>query len=177
MLRFQRGFSLIELMVVVMIVLLLAAVAIPSYLKYLRNAQTSEARIQVEKMALGARAYFADPPSRRNSAEIVARQFPRTVAVTPAVTCCASAGRRCAPIAALWTDPTWIALGFSMDDPHNFRYQFVSSGVATTSVFTARALGDLDCDGTQSTFEMYGAIGKGGEPTSGGGLVRIQHLE
>ena len=46
MMRFtkdRRGFTMIELMVVVVIVAILAAIAIPLYGKYIDNARTTEA--------------------------------------------------------------------------------------------------------------------------------------
>ena len=174
--RRDSGFSLIELMVVVVIILVLAAVAIPSFMKYLSNAKTTEARIQIEKITMGARVYFLDSFAGKGL-QVIKRQFPDTVSMTPAVSCCAEKGRKCTPSAAFWTDPSWVALGYSMDDPHNYRYEFISSGISTASAFTARAKGDLDCDGKESTFEMYGRIGVGGEPEHSAGLVRINQLE
>jgi prepilin-type N-terminal cleavage/methylation domain-containing protein len=173
----EAGFSLIELMVVVVIILVLAAVAIPSFMKYLTNAKTAEARIQIEKITMGARAYYLDSFASKSGGSIIERQFPATVGMTPAVTCCAEKGRKCLPNAAIWDNPSWVALSYSMDDAHNYRYEFISSGTSTASAFTARAKGDLDCDGLESTFEMYGTIGAGGEPESSAGLVRIKQLE
>ena len=172
----DRGFSLTELMVVVVIIGVLAAVAIPSFMKYISNAKTTEARIQIEKITMGARVYFLDNFAGRGL-QVIEKQFPRSASMTPAVTCCAVEGGKCLPNAAIWNDPSWVALAYSMDDPHNYRYEFISSGTATAAAFTARARGDLDCDGTESTFEMYGRVGAGGEPESSAGLVRIRQLE
>ncbi len=172
----EIGFSLIELMVVVVIIGVLAAVAIPSFMKYISNAKTTEARIQIEKITMGARVYFLDNFAGKGL-QVIEKQFPRTVSMTPAVTCCAVEGGKCLPNAAVWNDPSWVALAYSMDDPHNYRYEFISSGVSTASVFTARAKGDLDCDGIESTFEMYGRVGAGGEPEGSAGLVRMNQLE
>jgi len=43
-------------------------------------------------------------------------------------------------------------------------------------VFTARAYGDLDCDGEWSTFEMYGTAGGDG-PSLDAGIYRSNELE
>lgn len=42
-----RGFTLIELMIVVAVVAVLAAIAIPSYQEYIRRSQRAEARAEV----------------------------------------------------------------------------------------------------------------------------------
>lgn len=46
-----RGFTLIELMVVVAIVAIFAAIAIPSYQQYTRRAMASQAQQEVQKLA------------------------------------------------------------------------------------------------------------------------------
>ena len=107
-------------------------------------------------------------------------EFPATPAVStaPALTaCCAAAGKKCAPAPALWTDPSWQALKFSMDDPHYYAYTYLSSGTDLTSAFTARANGDLDCDTTYSTFEMVGSIQADGTVTGQAGFFKDRELE
>ena len=64
-------------MVVVVILGVLAAVAIPAFMKYLSNAKTTEARIQIEKITMGARAYYLDSFAGQSMNDIIPRQFLR----------------------------------------------------------------------------------------------------
>ena len=156
----QEGFTLIELMIVVAIIGILAAVAIPAFMKYIKKSKTSEARQFVKKIYDGARAYYMDRNGRETLADADGgAQFPATPtsgSTAPALGACCSSGDKCMPSAALWTDESWVALQFSVDDPHYYSYQYTSAD--PTSSFFGRAYGDLDCNGTFSTFSMYGEI-------------------
>ena len=76
----SEGFTLIELMVVVVIVAIFAAIAIPSYQEYARRAIAAQAQIEVQKLAeqlerhksknfsykgFNARYLYPTPPSPR----------------------------------------------------------------------------------------------------------------
>ena len=169
--RAQAGFTLIELMIVVAIIGALSAVAIPSFLKYLQKAKTTEAFQQLEKIYNGARIYFMDQRTGKNQVQPIPPQFPESNPITPVVTCCSGTSDRCTPTTNYWTSPTWKELQFSISDPHYFRYSIESSGAGVNAAFTARAHADLDCDGEESTFEMFGAANHLGHDMTGSASV------
>jgi len=59
MMRTNRGFSLIELMIVVAIIAVLAAIAIPAYQTYLREAQVAKLVANFDEAERAIRAEFA----------------------------------------------------------------------------------------------------------------------
>src|SRR5437867_3633290 len=92
-----RGFSLIELMVIVAIMGIIAAVAIPAFMKYMRRSKTTEAAMSVRKLYDSSVGYFVAELSTKTGA-ILAKYFPSTQTITPAAgTCCASTGGKCTP--------------------------------------------------------------------------------
>ncbi len=58
--RRQLGFSLIELMIVVVLIGILAAVAIPNFLAYQARAKQSEAKINLAAIYTAQAIYFAE---------------------------------------------------------------------------------------------------------------------
>jgi len=129
---------------------------------YAAKSKTTEAREFVKKMYDGARTYYMDPPMGGGSIGDIPRpQLPGpSVGPTPPLGACCKAGGKCAPAMSLWQEPTWVALYFSVDDPHYYSYAYKVDG----NKFTAAAYGDLDCDGVYSTFEMSGEVAEGEMP-------------
>jgi len=164
-------------MIVVAIIGILAAVAIPAFMKYIRRSKTTEASMNVRKMFDSSVSYFEAEHANR-SGEIIARQFPTSA--SNILNCCDNSigtGGKCKPNPALWTAATWQALNFSVDDPFYYGYDYASSGTDAGAKFTAGAYGDLDCDGTRSTYERIGSVDSELNVTGGAGLYINNDIE
>ena len=152
--RTRAGFTLLELMLVVTILGLLAAAAVPSYVRYLRRMQTSEATLMLRKVFDGAAVYFAAQPADIGGDQLQ-HQFPVSAPPMPAIT---EIGTERVRVTSWDGSPTWDALHFSMADPHYYAYQFDASGFDNDAQFTASAFGNLDGDDTFSTFVRFGSV-------------------
>jgi type IV pilus assembly protein PilA len=69
-LREQKGFTLIELMIVVAIIGILAAIAIPNFLRYQATSRQSEARTNLGGIYVAESAYFSNVGSYSDFATI-----------------------------------------------------------------------------------------------------------
>ena len=169
-LRENKGFTLIELMIVVAIIAILAVVAVPQFTKYMRSAKTAEANEMLDLIKKGSSAYYSIPRTAMNTGKKLGCQFPKKVGTTPTGgSCCVSSNdadgdERCDSKPGAWNDPSWSALKFAITDQHYFQYSYNSSGELSKARYTAEANGDLDCDTKMSTFQLVGT----GDPKATG---------
>ena len=134
--RKQEGFTLIELMIVVAIIGILAAIAIPNFMEYQRKSRTSEAKTNTTSIKTaqltfqGERGCFADAAVMPQAAPILggasvawpAAQFTPSLPAVQ-VTYCAAAGTS---TVAVWSDIGWVPAG-----PTRFVYSVGASAAPT----------------------------------------------
>ena len=136
----KKGFTLIELMIVVAIIGILAAVAIPAFMDYMKKSKKTEAALQLNKIGKNNKTYFITNASYVTTSG----------AAKPAGTACTGPNKKFA-VASDWaTQAGWQDLDFQVDEPNLFSYAYAGG----SSVATATAIGDLDCDGTMITYTL-----------------------
>ena len=138
-LRNRKGFTLVELMIVVAIIGILAAIAIPNFLNFRLKAKTSEAKSNLGAIRSTQVAYYAEWNSY--------------VANQPLVPVDPRAGN---PNKVDWspngTASRFSILGFAPEGRVFFSYNIEPTTDYPTVGFSAHAIGDLDNDNSTSDF-------------------------
>lgn len=154
-------------MIVITMVGLLATIAIPSYIKHLRRTRTVEAVWILDRVKVGARDYFVTD-HWTSAGQVPPRQFPGQVNQVPVTGPCCTP---CVTPQTVWDSQGWDPLKFGLVEPHRYAVTFTTNSHSTLATYVARAVGDLDCDGTTSTFEVRGYIDGEGEVVAAGPII------
>jgi prepilin-type N-terminal cleavage/methylation domain-containing protein len=156
----RRGFTLIELMIVVAVIGVLSVIAVPAFQSYLHRSRTSEAYTFLAEIRQRQESYRAEF-GQYCSVSATAGSSPDSGTWAPGTL--PTGGNKVG-----WT-PTagWTQLGAVPDGPVMFQYRTTAGPPGTNPGidgftgaefwFVAQARGDLDADGQVMILEAYSA--------------------
>jgi len=172
-------------MIVVVILGILAAIAIPLYMKFVQQSKTSEAHYNLGTIVRHIEQFYARSTSWSTNPAITPGPIDTAQARFPLAADCGTIGatgflangeqvpptadliqaKKYQPTGTDWQG-TWTDLHFVISHPIMYGYCYEGAGTGSASKFTVFAFGDLDGDNTWSQYARIGIV-VDGRPTIG----------
>ncbi|MBC8187836.1 MAG: prepilin-type N-terminal cleavage/methylation domain-containing protein [Proteobacteria bacterium] len=133
----NKGFTLIELMIVVAIIGILAAIAIPNFLRFQLKSKSSEGKVNIAAIRTAEESYLAE-----FGVYIAATASPAVAATTQKVPF----------VDAGVAGTNFDTLGWAPEGQVFFQYVSAIGAGATVSAYSISAQADIDGEGTPQTW-------------------------
>ena len=189
LMRKKEGFTLIELMIVVAIIGILAAIAIPAFINYIKRAKTSEAAANLKSMFTGAASYYSNEIQADRG---IQNRGDTGISVTRCIVAAgdtANTPSQDKTVIAWDGHPsrtTFESLNTMIADPIYYLYivePLVGAGLCgddsgpSTHLYNLQAQGNLDGDATLSLFELAAGVDDDAQLYRSAGIYRERELE
>src|SRR5262245_29227591 len=156
-LKRREGFTLIELMIVVAIIGILAAIAIPNFIKFQLRSKAGESKVNLAGMRTAQESYFADAGTYLDWPEHPPAPTPPYIGQLKVPFVVDAAGAPICPAAPLPAfvagDPGWCWIGWQPEGDVYYAYQMVVgiggapiAAPTPANQFAGGAVADIDGD-------------------------------
>jgi type IV pilus assembly protein PilA len=185
----NEGFTLIELMIVVAIIGVLAAIAIPAFLNYVKRAKTSEAPANLKALFTGAATYYTSEQTAQMLIDRTATTANNTRCLVPAaVTPNTDPSDQKQVIQwgmGFAGEDSFRDLNWQVSDPVYYQYEIAVTAMAGCSDMTAvgmevyqlNANGDLDGDNQNSLYQLAVGVDDGNTLYRNAAIYTMNPLE
>ncbi len=154
-----RGVTVVDAMNLVVVAAGVSAIGMYGTARYISHTKTTEAVSEVAALGKAAAEFYDksdanQPATATVEAKRAMRHFPPSSKASVPADPLDVRGRRYQSSSADWAGSPWKELAFSVAQPQFYAYSFTAEGTGFQASAKCTAQGDLNGNGTRSTFSV-----------------------